>query len=284
MLGIRSLTYTVAATVAVGGLVLSGMSASAQTMKTAADVGYVPHVMASPSGGLEGINVDMMAEVAKRMGIKHEIVDQEWSAIFAGLYAKKYDTIIAPTTVTKERADKMLFSEGYMDVDFQFLLKKKSPQITSLDDLKGKTIAVNKGNFFDRWLVKRQDKYGWKILRFGKNAEAIQAVVTGRAYANFAGSTVMGWTSRKNPLLVPSTLIIESGLVGAFVFRLDSADLRAKFEKVLECMKKDGTVGAIHEKWTGQKPRSNGASYVVQPGIGHPDVKNYDPKPHGGTC
>ena len=69
---------------------LAAGAASAETMKVAADVGYSPHVMASASGGVEGYNVDIMNEIAKRMGVKHEVIDQEWSGIFAGLAAGKY--------------------------------------------------------------------------------------------------------------------------------------------------------------------------------------------------
>lgn len=258
--------------------------AAAETMKMAADVGYSPHVMASPTGGVEGYNVDLTNEIAKRMGVEVEIVDQEWSGIFAGLAAGKYVAIIAPTTVTEERAEKMLFGEPYFEVNYQFLIKKGAPQIEKLEDLKGKTIAVNKGNFYDKWLTERQDEYGWKLERFGKNADAIAAVVAGRADANFAGDTVMGWTAKQNPLVEPSKLVISSGRVGAFAFDPSNADLRAKIEKVVECMKADGTVAKIHEKWTGQPPIAGGAAYKVEPGIGVPGFPGYDETPSESGC
>jgi len=37
----------------------------------------------------------------------------------------------------------MLFTEGYLDTDFQFLVKKSDAEINNLDELKGKTISVN---------------------------------------------------------------------------------------------------------------------------------------------
>ena len=103
---------------------LTAGATSAADIKVAADVGYSPHVMASASGGVEGYNVDIMDEIAKRMSVKHEVIDQEWSGIFAGLAAGKYVVIIAPTTVTKERSEKMLFGEPYFEVNYQFLIKK----------------------------------------------------------------------------------------------------------------------------------------------------------------
>ena len=261
-------------------------AAAADTMKVAADVGYSPHVMASASGGVEGYNVDIMNEMAKRMGVKHEVIDQEWSGIFAGLAAGKYVVIIAPTTVTKERSEKMLFGEPYFEVNYQFLIKKGAPQINSLDDLAGKKIAVNKGNFYDKWLSapERMNKYKWELVRFGKNADAIAAVAAGRADANFAGDTVMGWTAKKNPLVEPSNLVISSGRVGAMAFHTTSVEMRKKFEKVMECMKADGTIAKIHEKWTGQKPVAGGDDYMVVAGFGVPGFVNYDSTPSNSGC
>ncbi|MCR9256229.1 MAG: transporter substrate-binding domain-containing protein [Alphaproteobacteria bacterium] len=265
---------------------LAAGTASAETMKVAADVGYAPHVMASVTGGVEGYNVDIIEEMAKRMGVEAEVIDQEWSGIFAGLAAGKYVVIIAPTTVTEERAKNMLFGEPYFEVNYQFLIKKGAPQINSLDDLAGKKIAVNKGNFFDKWLSapERMDKYKWELVRFGKNADAIQAVATGRADANLAGDTVMGWTAQKNPLVEPSNLVISTGRVGAMAFHTTNEEMRKKFEVVMECMKADGTIAKIHEKWTGQKPTEGGAAYKVVPGIGVPGFANYDETPSGSGC
>lgn len=269
---------------ALAALGIAAAPAAAETMKFAADVGYAPHVMASPDGGVEGYNVDLTAEIAKRMGVEYEIIDQEWSGIFAGLAAGKYVAIIAPTTVTEERAEKMLFGEPYFEVNYQFLIKRGAQQIEKLEDLKGKTIAVNRGNFYDKWLSDRQDEYGWNIERFGKNADAIAAVAAGRADANFAGDTVAGWTAKKNPLVEPSTLVISSGRVGAFAFDPSNADLRVKMEKIVECMKADGTVARIHEKWTGQKPVEGGAAYKVEAGIGVPGMPGFDETASDSGC
>ena len=204
--------YRASFAAAVGALAMTAAASAADKLVVAADVGYAPHVMARPDGGFEGYNVDMIEEIARRLGVEYEIVDQEWSGIFAGLNAKKYDFIIAPTTVTAERAEKMLFMEGYLDSEIVFLVRSDAPEVASLEDLRGKVISVNKGNVYDKWATERMEQYGWTMQRYGKNADAIQAVLSGRAFANIASGSASGWAAKRNPRLKTS-IAVNTGRV-----------------------------------------------------------------------
>ena len=69
--------------------------------------------------------------------------------------------------MTKERADNMLFTEGYLNTDFQFLIKKGAPKIDKLEDLKGKIVSVNKGSAYDSMgaRARSQDRLEGRELR-----------------------------------------------------------------------------------------------------------------------
>src|SRR5206468_2877 len=110
-----------------------------------------PHAFPSLSGGYEGFNIDLANEIARRLKRKIIIDAAQFSGLIPAMQAGTYDFLIAPTTVTKERAENMLFTEGYLNTDFQFLIKKSSPKIAKLEDLKGKTVSVNKGSLYDSW-------------------------------------------------------------------------------------------------------------------------------------
>ena len=100
-------------------------------------------------GGIEGFNVDLFNEVARRMHRELIIESTTFSGLIPGLQSGRYDFIAAPTTVTKERAENILFTAGYLWTDFQFGIKKGSAPITGWQDLKGKAIAVNKGTPYE---------------------------------------------------------------------------------------------------------------------------------------
>jgi polar amino acid transport system substrate-binding protein len=199
------------------------------------------------------------------------------------MQAGTYDFLAAPTTVTKERAENMLFTEGYLNTDFQFLIKKGAPKIEKLEDLKGKTVSVNKGSAYDSWGRDLESKIGWKIESFGTQADAVQAVLVGRADANVAGNTVVAWAVKNNPELELSYLH-TTGLVWAAPLRKDSGALRASLDVAVECMKLDGTMAKMHEKWFGIAPASGSAAVTVFPGYGVPDMPGYDPTPHTPSC
>ena len=120
-------------------------------LRAAVDGTFAPHAFPSLSGGYEGFNVDLANEIARRLKRKIVIDAAQFSGLVPALIAGTYDFLAAPTTVTKERAENMLFTEGYLNTDFQFLIKKGAPKVEKLEDLKGKTISLNKGSAYDSW-------------------------------------------------------------------------------------------------------------------------------------
>ncbi len=265
-------------------LLLSTLLTQGSPLLVAADVGFAPHAMALPDGTAEGFNIDLAAEIARRLGRPgYRVIDSEWSGMFAGLGAKKFEFVIAPVTATPERAKRVLFTEGYLDTDYTFLISKGTPEIVTLEALKGKVIAVNNGSAYDAWASENQSRYGFEVQRYGKNADAIQAVVTGRAFANLAAHSVVSWAASKSPM-VKTSYTIRSGRQFALAFRKDDHDYRRRVEEILECMKSDGTLADIHEKWLGVKPEPDAAATRIFDGYGIEGLDGFDPTPHALTC
>src|SRR5438067_2976339 len=253
------------------------------TLKTAVDGTFAPHAMPKLGGGYEGFNIDLADEIAKRLKRRSVIDAVQFSGIVPALQAGTYDYVAAPTTVTKERADNMLFTEGYLNTDFQFLIKKGAPKVEKLEDLKVKIVSVNKGSAYDSWARELEGKIGWKVESFGTQSDAVQAVLAGRADANVAGNTVIAWAVKNNPQLELSYLY-STGLVWGAPLRKDSGELRKTLDAAVECMKLDNTIAKMHEKWFGVAPAAGSAAVIVFPGYGVPDMPGYDPTAHTPSC
>jgi len=265
--------------------VLAGTSwaCAQQPLKTMVDGTFAPHAMPKLEGGIEGFNVDLAAEIGKRMKRPVEVTATQFSGILPALQAGTIDFVIAPTTATKERAENYLFTEGYLNTDFQFITKKGAPEVKDLKELKGKVISVNKGSAYDSWARGLEAEIGWTVESFGTQTDAVQAVMAGRAFANVAGNTVVAWAAKQNPQLQLSYLH-STGLVWAAPVRKDSKELLGQIENAIECIKKDGTMATLHEKWFGTKPAPGSAAVTIFPGTGVPGMPGYDATPHETTC
>ena len=95
----RFALLSVFATSLLSGAVLAQTGAP---LRTGVDATFAPHAMVKLDGGLQGFNIDLGEELAKRMQRKIEIEGTEFSGLVPGLNAKKYDFILAPVTVTPE--------------------------------------------------------------------------------------------------------------------------------------------------------------------------------------
>lgn len=256
---------------------------AAQPLTTGVDATFAPHAMPKLGGGLDGFNIELGQAIAKQLGTTIKIEGTEYAALIPGLNAKKYDFVLAPTTATEERARALLFSEGYLNTDYTFVIGKNGKEIKGLDDLKGRKLAVNKGSAYENWARDNAAKYGFTYDVYASNADAVQAVQSGRADANLAGNTVAAWAAKQNPA-VRTSYTIKTGLVWALAFRLDDQAGRDRVSMALKCLKQDGTVSKLAQKWFGFTPAAGSAAVTVTPGQGVPDLPGYDAKPVELRC
>lgn len=254
-------------------------------VRTGVDATFAPHAMVRLGGGVEGFNVDLAKEIARRLGKTLELDATTFSGLIPGLNSKRYDWIAAPVTVTKERAESLLFTEGYLNTNYQFVVPRKANDIKALTDLNGKNVSVNKGSAYEGWAKANADKYGFKYTVYDTNPDAVQAVIAGRADTNMTGNTVAAWSVKQNKATLKlSTHVVDTGLVWAVPFRKDDKAGRDEISMAIKCMKRDGTFALMHEKWFGTKPAADSWTVKIAPGHGVPDMPGYDATPVTLKC
>ncbi|MCX8998359.1 transporter substrate-binding domain-containing protein [Rhizobiaceae bacterium BDR2-2] len=254
-----------------------------ETLKTALDGTFAPHAMPTLDGKVEGFNVDLVNLIGERLGKTVEITAAQFSGLIPALQAKTYDFLAAPVTVNGERAANLLFTEGFMDTNFGFVVAADAPEYASLDDFKGKTIAVNKGSAYDSFLREKEAEYGWTVESYGTNTDAVAAVLAGRADANLAGATVAAWAVKQNRQLKLS-YEYPTGLVWALTFRKDDVEGRNLVDRAIECLKIDGSLAALSEKWFGVAPVAGTTIVTPAKGYGVPGFEGYVEDDHAPSC
>lgn len=267
-----------------GILALSFSGATAEPLKIAADVGYAPWAMRQPSGEIEGFSIEVAKDIARRIGRTGvEVVDVNFSAIFAGLFAGRYDMIVAPMSMNKERAAQLLFTEGYMTGGIGLVTRSDDDSITKPEDLRGKVLATNSGSFTDTWATENEAKYGYKVQRYDKDSDALQAVISKRADADVVNLNVGQYAASKNRRLKVVHRIFVNYDLG-YGFRKDAKELRNQVENALECMKLDGSLQGLHEKWFGEQPDPADSSMKVFAGYGPVGLEGYERSYHKPDC
>ncbi|MGL3606764.1 transporter substrate-binding domain-containing protein [Rhizobium sp. G187] len=252
-------------------------------IKTALDGTFAPHAMPTLDGKVEGFNVDLVNLIGERLGKTVDLTSAQFSGLIPALQAKTYDFLAAPVTVNKERSANLLFTEGFMDTNFAFVVPADAADYKSLEDLKGKTISVNKGSAYDSFLREREAEYGWKIESYGTNTDAVAAVIAGRADANLAGATVAAWAAKQNPQ-VKLSYEYPTGLVWGLAFRKDDVEGRNLVDKAIECLKIDGSMAKLSEKWFGTTPVAGTTIVTPTKGYGVPGFEGYSEDEHQASC
>jgi polar amino acid transport system substrate-binding protein len=145
------------------------------------DFGVAPW-MVRGTNGPEGFGVDMIKEVAKRIGRPGvEVVDVNFSGLFAALFSKRIEFTVNPLNITAERAERMLYTEPFFATGNGFIVRA-ADTMKGFEDLKGKQLAVNRGTISDTWATANAEKYGFEVQRYDTFPDSIQAVITKRAF------------------------------------------------------------------------------------------------------
>jgi len=115
------------------------------TLTVAADASYAPNEFFKPgTHTIVGMDVDLAQAIGKELGLKVNVVNQTFDSIIPGIQAGRYDLGMSSFTDTKKREQVVDFVT-YFNAGTSFFVKQGSPQITSLDQLCGLSVAVEKG-------------------------------------------------------------------------------------------------------------------------------------------
>ncbi len=219
------------------------------------DIAYPPFEYTDEkTGKYTGFDVDLMTEIAKRLGLEVKFVNTAWDGIIPGLMAKKYDVICSAMTITEERAKQVDFSDPYFEAKQVILTSASDTSIKGVKDLNGKKVAVQQGttgDFAAQKLVEKGIKL--EIIRFEGTPEALLAIQKGDADAAIIDNFVAYLAAKKDPKTyrVVDDPEFPPEYYGIAVHK-DNKGLLKAINEVLQEMKKDGTYDKIYEKWFGK--------------------------------
>ena len=153
---------------AIAAIALSAATVQAATeVKVGMSGRYFPFTFVKQDQ-LQGFEVDLWDEIGKRNDYKVEYVTANFSGLFGLLETGRIDTISNQITMTDARKAKYLFADPYVVDGAQITVRKGNDSIKGIEDLDGKTVAVNLGSNFEQ-LLRSYDKDRSEERRVGKD-------------------------------------------------------------------------------------------------------------------
>lgn len=136
-----------------------------------------------------GIDAEVAAAIADKLGKKLVIEDMEFDAIIAAIEAGKVDFGMAGMTVTEDRKEQVNFSASYA-TGVQVVIVAEGSELTTADGLFALKADGSKwkvgvqtgttGDLYSTWDLEDIDEPTAVVERYNKGADAVQALITGK--------------------------------------------------------------------------------------------------------
>ena len=217
------------------------------------DQDFPPMGFVGDDGEFTGFDLDLAAEVAKRLGKEIKYQPIAWDAKDMELASGNIDCIWNGFS-TKNREDKYTWTKPYMKNDQVFVVRSDS-DISSFEDLAGKTVEVQIDSSAEAVLKENAELSGTfaKLQTVADFNTGFMDLEMGGVDALAMNSVVANYqiTKRGNKgfKVLDEPLSSEEYAVG---FKLGNTILRDEVQTALEEMKADGTLKSISEKWFGK--------------------------------
>jgi polar amino acid transport system substrate-binding protein len=209
---------------------------------------YKPFGFREPSGAIIGLEPDLAADVAKKLGVKLELVPVVSANRMEFLNQGKIDLMIATMSDKPERRKVVQVIEPLYYSDAVNVLLRKDAAVKSWDDLKGKKLCGTTGAFYNKDVAQ---KYGPEIASFDGSEKPLLALKNGDCIGYLYDQTfVVGKLTEEDwkggfHMVLPG--IMETPW--AVAVKLGETNLQKFMEDIHKDWMKSGRIVELEKKW-----------------------------------
>jgi arginine/lysine/histidine/glutamine transport system substrate-binding/permease protein len=221
------------------------------TLRVGTEPAFPPFESQAANGQLEGFSIDLMNAIAEEAGIQVEFQSLPFDGLIPALQAGTIDAAISSMTITAERAQTVSFSRPYFKAGLAIAVQEQTNDVTSLDSLQNRRIAVQIGTTGAQEAQKIQ---GAQVRSFDSAPLALQELANGNvdAVINDAPVTLYAIKSGNIPgIKVTGTLVTEEYY--GIALPKDSQNVET-MNTALNTLLTNGRYNEIYQKWFGDEP------------------------------
>lgn len=214
-------------------------------LRLAVDASYPPLALTAADGTLEGLEVDIARELARRLGVPLQLSVTDVGGGLDALIANRYDGILAGLSRSPDLEDRVAFSRPYFD-DGPRIIARKSAATDALD---GQRVAVELGSAADiaaRRSLARGARF--TLIHVPDPAAVIAALRLGAADAALLDPASARLAVRSDPTLRQASEPFEPRPL-QIALRRANRGLVFAIDAALETMASDGTLDQLADRW-----------------------------------
>jgi polar amino acid transport system substrate-binding protein len=242
-----------------GAMGAAGVTAADLTV--GANIGNIPWEFEDASGKVTGFEVDLVNEIAKRLGKTVEFVNTPFSGLFPAVQSGRINMAVSSITITEKRLESVAFAQPYYDSDQSLTVTEKSG-ITGLKDMSGKVVGVDTASTGDIWAEAHKDEHKFSdIRRFEGLSPAMLDLVAGRIDGYISDIPALLYYVKDKPELK----VVERIPTGEkYSIMFNKGDpLAVEVNDVITTLKKEGFIANLHETWFGAKAEDTTSTVTV---------------------
>ena len=218
-------------------ILIGGCGKNNDTIVMVTEAGFAPYEYYE-NGKIVGVDIDIANEIAKHMGKKLVIKEVAFDSIINELNSKKADFALAGMSITSERLEEVDFSLEYAE-SRQVIIALKNSNIKTVEDLKGKKIAVQLGSVADIYVSEEVE--GATVIQQKKFLSASQDVKSKKADCLIMDALPASELVKNNPDLVILDIELFTDKYAAAVAK-GNTDFLHTINSVLNQLMKDGKI------------------------------------------
>ena len=231
------------------------------------DPNYKPQSFINENGELDGFDIDVAKEIAKRLGVKVKFVTPGWDILTAGNWVERWDMSVGSMMITKKRQEILDFAMPPYYYTLAQLAAADGSGIDALEDIVGQKVCVGTATTYEYWLAGDLERLALPdeasllvrpltdvtphpLPTDNECVQLIQAEVFNGAF--LASNTVVDTAIKQGIPIhrVGSPVFVEKlGVAFDKKSSRDNTSLVERVSKFIATMHEDGTLRNLSMKW-----------------------------------
>ena len=231
-----------------GGSGKEGASGGKEPIRVGTSATYVPFEF-KDGDTFKGYEIELTEAVAREMGREVTFKNYNFDGLIPALLSREIDMSVTGMTITRPRAEKILFSAPDYETTL-YVLAKKSSGIKTADDLKNVTVAVQMATTGASYCEEK----GLKMKGLDSSSEITMDLKAGNSEAGIMDKPVAEYfmkTSADSADFVTFPIPGVKKQYFGFGFNKKDEALQKEVNAALASLKQKGTLNEIHKKWFG---------------------------------